>query len=104
LNIRIQPSAKADIRRGYHFYEAQEQSIGSYFADSIYANIDSLKLYAGIHRFRDPHYRFCAHPFPFWIYYRIDDGTCYVVAILDARQNPRTVEKQEQAKIDNFEE
>lgn len=97
MRIRIQPSAKQDIRRGYRFYERREAGVGSYFSDSIYASIDSLHLYAGMHRMRGPFYRFHARPFPFWIYYRIDEATCFVVAVLDARQNPEKIEDVEQS-------
>jgi plasmid stabilization system protein ParE len=101
VKIRIQPSAKQDIRRGYRFYEERESGLGSYFSDSIYTSIDSLQLYAGIHRTRGPFYRFHARPFPFWIYYRIDKDICFIVAVLDARQNPERIQRIEQSRGGN---
>ncbi|MEM1157249.1 MAG: type II toxin-antitoxin system RelE/ParE family toxin [Verrucomicrobiota bacterium] len=101
MKIRIQPSAKQDIRRGYRFYEQRESGLGSYFSDSIYSSIDSLQLYAGIHRMRGPFYRFHARPFPFWIYYRIDQSACFIVAVLDARQNLETIQRIEQSRGGN---
>ena len=100
MKIRIQPSAKQDIRRGCRFYEERESGLGSYFSDSIYTSIDSLQLYAGIHRKRGPFYRFHARPFPFWIYYRIDKDTCFIVAVLDARQNPERIHRIESGARD----
>lgn len=35
---------------GFSFYEAQASGAGQYFLDSLYSDIDSLALYAGIHR------------------------------------------------------
>ena len=88
MNIRIQPSADADVRRGFQFYESQETGIGAYFLDSIHSDIDSLQLYAGIHRQVGELFRFRSLRFPYWIYYRIDGESCFVVAVLDARQAP----------------
>jgi len=49
VKIRIFDSAKLDLADGYFFYEEQESGIGQYFLDSLYSDIDSLALYAGIH-------------------------------------------------------
>ena len=43
-------SAKEDLIDGYHFYEEQAPGLGTYFFDSLFSDIDSLALYAGIHR------------------------------------------------------
>jgi len=50
MKIQILPSAMEDLRRGYRFYESQDQGLGDYFQDSIFSDIDSLVLFAGIHR------------------------------------------------------
>jgi hypothetical protein len=34
---------------GFRFYEAQDEGLGDYFLNSIFSDIDSLQLYAGIH-------------------------------------------------------
>lgn len=47
--VRIARSAEADLLEGYVFYEKQQSGVGDYFLDSLYADIDSLALYAGIH-------------------------------------------------------
>ena len=49
MTISIQPSALADLKSGYRSYERSERGLGSYFLDSLYSDIDSLELYAGIH-------------------------------------------------------
>ena len=91
MRVRILPSAKGDLRQGFHFYQSQDPGVGDYFRDFILAEIDTLASYAGIHRFRGGLHRFLAHKFPYWIYYRVDGQVVYVVAILDARQDPRTI-------------
>ena len=49
MKIVIQSSALADLADGFDFYERNEPGLGSYFLDSLYADIDLLKFYAGIH-------------------------------------------------------
>ena len=50
--VRILDSAHNDIRDGYWFYEDQEPGVGDYFSDTLYGEIESLALYAGIHNRR----------------------------------------------------
>ena len=49
MKLQIRPSAFNDLAKGRLFYDSQELGIGDYFFDSLFADIDSLKLYAGIH-------------------------------------------------------
>ena len=92
MQIRLTNSAEQDLQDGFLFYEWQQQTLGSYFLDSVYADIDSLILYAGIHakpvgRF----HRALAKRFPFAIYYEVTDQIVTVVAVLDCRQDPGAV-------------
>jgi len=90
--VRIAHSAETDLLEGYVFYERQQASVGDYFLDSLYADIDALALYAGIHP--KPHgrlHRLLAERFPFAIYYELKDDVATVVAVLDCRQNPASI-------------
>lgn len=49
MQIRISRSAETDLLEGYAFYEHQQPGIGDYFLDSLFADIDALTLFAGIH-------------------------------------------------------
>jgi len=49
VKIKILPSALADLDRGRIFYARQSKGIGDYFLDSLFSDIDSLELYAGVH-------------------------------------------------------
>lgn len=49
MTIKILETAKSDLLKGYTFYEFQEKGAGEYFLDSLYSDIDSLIMYAGIH-------------------------------------------------------
>jgi hypothetical protein len=46
MKLRILPAAVADLHRGRDFYARQADSVGDYFLDSLFSDIDSLELYA----------------------------------------------------------
>jgi plasmid stabilization system protein ParE len=92
MQVRIARSAERDLLDGFAFYERQQTGIGSYFLDSLYADVDSLVLYAGIHPKPDGRlHRTLAKRFPFAIYYDLKDDAVTVVAVLDCRQNPTSI-------------
>lgn len=94
MKIRILNSAVQDLIDGARFYERQELGLGEYFLDSLYADIDSLILYAGIHaKFFHQYQRLLAKRFPFAVYYKIDGGTVLIYAVLDCRSNPAWTRK-----------
>ena len=63
--------------------------MGTYFLDSLYSDIDSLRLFAGIHTVHFvKFYRLLSKRFPFAIYYEVKDSTAFVRAVLDLRRDP----------------
>lgn len=89
MTIRIQPAALADLTDGYRFYEAKEVGLGGYFLDSLYSDIDSLQINAGIHAVHLARFhRLLSKRFPYAIYYETKDGIVWVRAVLDLRRNP----------------
>lgn len=88
MKLRILPSAIQDLSRGQEFYARQSDTLGEYFLDSLFADIDSLELYAGVHAKFFGHHRLLAKRFPFAVYYKVDDEVCTVWRVLDCRQNP----------------
>ena len=81
-------SAQEDLAQGYGFYEDQEPGIGSYFLESLFSDIDSLRVYAGIHLKVFGFYRLLSKRFPYAIYYGVENETVFVWAVLDCRQDP----------------
>lgn len=77
-----------DLKEGRLFYDRKESGIGDYFFDSLISDIESLKLFAGIHSKRFGCHRMLSKRFPFAIYYELDEDTAIVVAVLDMRRNP----------------
>ena len=93
MKIEILDKAAKDFADGYRFYEKQREGVGQYFVDSLMADIESLRLYAGVHaRLRD-YYRMIARRFPFAVYYRVQGEVVQVHAVIDCRRNPAWIQK-----------
>lgn len=88
MKIRILDDAQQDLVDGFHFYEEQSEGLGDYFLDSLFADIDSLQIYAGIHALHLGHHRLLSRRFPYAIYYRIKHEEVSAHAVLDCRRNP----------------
>jgi hypothetical protein len=88
MKISILPSAMDDLAEGFLFYEKQEAGLGDYFLNSLPADVDSLRLYAGIHRKVFGFHRQLSKRFPFAIYYETAREQTFVRAILDCRRDP----------------
>lgn len=89
MKIEILDVAEFDILDGFYFYERQQAGLGFYFLDSIYSDIESLRLYSGIHL--KPHkdyYRLLSKRFPFAIFYTMSDKTVFIHAVVDCRRDP----------------
>ena len=66
MKIEILSSTSQDLIDGYHFYEDQAEGVGSYFLDSLYSDIDSLVITAGVHeKYFEKYYRLLSKRFPF---------------------------------------
>jgi len=88
MKIEILDEAENDLIDGFSFYERQSPGLGDYFLDSVFADIESLYLYAGIHAMHFGYHRLLAKRFPFAIYYQIRNKVIQVYAVLDCRQAP----------------
>lgn len=88
IEIVILPSARRDLENGFSFYEMQEYGLGSYFLESLFSDIESLRLYAGIHHEVSGRFRLLSKRFPYAIYYQFADRVVKVDAVLDCRSDP----------------
>ena len=90
MKISLLDSAEQDLLKGFWFYETQKPGLGDYFLDSIYSDIESLYLYAGVHSLEFGYHRLLCKRFPFAIYYKYIPAKRHidVYAILDCRSNP----------------
>lgn len=96
--IFILEEALEDLQIGSDFYEEQEEGIGDYFSSSLLSDIKSLKIYAGVHPKVYGFYRVLAKRFPFAVYYDLDEDIAQIIAVLDMRQNPKSIKKRLQGQ------
>jgi plasmid stabilization system protein ParE len=93
MKVRVLRTALEDLAAGRRFYDRRAEGVGGYFFDSLFAEIDSLVLYAGIHRVQFGFQRMLARRFPFAIYYRVISGEAVVFRVLDCRRDPNWIRK-----------
>lgn len=93
MTIKLLPSARDDLRKSRLFYERQSEGLGEYFLNSIFADIDSLILFAGIHNKKHDFFRMLSKRFPCAIYYTIESDLIIVHRVLDLRRNPASISR-----------
>jgi len=92
MKVALSASAEEDLVDGFEFYARQQRGLEAYFLDRLFADIDSLVLFAGVHPkpFSELH-RTTGRRFPFSIDYRVAADVVTVVGVLDSRQNPASI-------------
>ena len=88
MRIKVLSSAIDDLYAGRLFYENQAEGVGTYFFDSLFSDIDSLVLYAGIHPIIQGYHRMLAKRFPYAVYYKVENDIAVVWRVLDLRRTP----------------
>ncbi len=92
MKIEILSSAMSDLMEGRQFYEGQGKGLGEYFFDSLFSDIDSLTLYAGIHPMFYGYHRMLSKRFPYAIYYKLKGKPVITVwRVLDLRRDPKRI-------------
>lgn len=94
MRIKLLSSALEDLYLGRLFYEKQGEGLGEYFFDSLFSDIDSLALYAGIHQKFSDYHRMLAKRFPYAVYYKMEEERVIVVwRVLDLRRDPKNLKQ-----------
>jgi hypothetical protein len=88
VKVRILPSAFNDLADGRVFYDSQGEYLGDYFFNTLFSEIDSLALYAGIHPVVLGFHKLLSETFPYAIYYKILGEDAVVFRVLDCRADP----------------
>jgi hypothetical protein len=94
VTVEILDKAEDDLVHGFQFYETRQRGLGSYFLESLFADMESLQLHEGVHRlvYRNYH-RALAKRFPFAIFYTVSADTVFVHAVVDCRRKPAWITK-----------
>jgi hypothetical protein len=89
MRLQVLDLARNDLIEGFRFYEQKEEGLGRYFLANLYADIESLMFFGGVHRkaYRSFH-RALSKRFPFAIYYTVEQGTVRIRAVVDCRKKP----------------
>jgi hypothetical protein len=64
------------------------RDLAEYFLDSLFSDIDSLALYAGIHPKVFGYHRLLSKRFPYAVYYTLQEDVVVVRRVLDLRRHP----------------
>jgi plasmid stabilization system protein ParE len=91
MSILILPSARDDLADGFAFYERQEAGVGDYFLESLFSDIESLRIYAGIHPKQFGYHRLLSKRFPYAVFYDQEGKTARIWAVLDCRSDPDAI-------------
>jgi plasmid stabilization system protein ParE len=94
VKVQILDLANADLLEGYRFYERQCRGVGSYFVETLFSDIESLQLYAGIHRRFFGYHRLLSKRFPFAVYYKVEGDIAQIWRVLDCRRDPTWIRRQ----------
>lgn len=87
--IRVLAPARRDLVAGFRFYEKQAEGIGRYFLDTLYSDIESLRISTGVHAVQfDRYYQLLSKRFPWSVPYRVEGDEIRVYAVVDSRRNP----------------
>lgn len=63
-------------------------------APCLLSDLESLRLYAGIHPVHFGLHRLLSRRFPFAIYYDVSDGLARVTAVIDMRRDPAWIRRE----------
>ena len=94
MKIRILSSGFSDLQQGRKFHDLRQPGLGDYFYDSVFSDIDSLILYAGIHRKVYGYFRLLTQRFPYAVYYKISGEDIVVYRVLDCRRSPERIKQE----------
>ena len=90
FEVQLRPEAEQDLSDAAAWYEEQRQGLGHEFLDEILAILliiaETPSLYPSVYRNTR---RAIIHRFPFGVYYRVEDTTIVVIAIMHGSRNPR---------------
>lgn len=92
MNIRLLAEAERDLDAGSDFYESCDRGLGAYFVDCLLSDIESLKIFAGVHAKRFGLHRMVSKRFPYSIYYDVVGDRVDIYGVFGDRQRPEMIE------------
>lgn len=87
--MKLPPTSRTDTIS----MSGKPRGVGEYFLDTMWSDIQSLRLSGGIHAVHNGYHRLLSRRFPYAIYYRVENEVARVRAILDCRRDPDWIAK-----------
>ncbi|MBI5855534.1 MAG: type II toxin-antitoxin system RelE/ParE family toxin [Nitrospirae bacterium] len=90
LEVRLRPDSERDLADAAVWYEEQRQGLGHEFLDEVLTMLSSIAatplMHPNVHRNTR---RAVIHRVPFGVYFRVEEATIVVVAVMHGSRNPR---------------
>ena len=93
MRVELRTEARIDLVDGAEFYDNVSPGLGERFLDCLREDLVLLNSTAGIHELHYGFHRSLAKRFPFAIYYLVTSGVVDVVAVLDCRVDPKSMDE-----------
>lgn len=91
MNVELRDEARDDLVDGAVFYGEQTNGLDEYFLKCLREDVEKLKSIGGVHEKYNGFHRSLSKRFPYAIYYLVSRDLIDVVAILDCRSDPATI-------------
>lgn len=92
MRVELRAEARADLFDGACFYGGRSPSLEDYFLDCLFSDLERLQTVFGVHELYRGFYRKLSERFPYAIYYLVTQEVVDVVAILDCRSDPLSID------------
>lgn len=90
FEVRLRPEAEQDLAEAAAWYEEHKGGLGSDFLDEVLSTLTSVaetpQMFPDVHRNTR---RALIHRFPFGLYYRVEEATIIVIAVMHGSRDPR---------------
>jgi plasmid stabilization system protein ParE len=87
--VRFRPDAERDVLEAATWYSGQRRGLGHEFLDALWSTVtavaESPLAFPTVHRGTR---RALMRRFPFGLYYRVEDSTIVVIAVMHASRDP----------------
>lgn len=92
MHVELRDEARDDLVDGAMFYGEQSAGLDGYFLKCLRQDIEKLQSIGGVHEKYRGFHRSLSERFPYALYYLVSEELVDVVAILDCRSDPVSIE------------
>lgn len=94
LKVHLRPEAETDIEDAAKWYERQREGLGQDFLDDVLIALGTISENPNIHPVvHRQTRRVVVHRFPFGIFYRVEEDSVVVLAVMHGSRHPRRWKK-----------